>query len=107
MYCKFCATKIKPIDTWTTGAFCSECSEVIENKDMSKIKPVVTKYIVKVPFYGQSRGYKIFHIDATSEATAVHKVKNFNDGDLISEEIDRDDRSEERQYAECYGVVHD
>ena len=106
MYCKFCSTEIKPIDTFSTGAYCTECGEVIENKDMQKTKPYINKYIVRVPFSGQSRGYKVFHVDATSEDTAVHKVKNYNGGDLISEEIDRDDRSEERQYATCDGLVN-
>ena len=106
MYCKFCSTEIKPIDTFFTGAYCTECGEVIENKDMQENKPSINKYIVRVPFSGQSRGYKVFHVDATSKDIAVYKVKNYNAGDLISEEIVRDDRSEDRQDAECYGLVN-
>ena len=104
MYCKFCNTKTEAIDS--TGAFCEECCSSINIDNLSKTKLTINKYIVRVPFSGQSRGYKVFHVDATSEDTAVHKVKNYNYCDLISEEIDRDDRSENRQYAECYGLVN-
>lgn len=104
MYCKFCNTKTEAIDS--TGAFCEECCSHINIDNLSKTKLTINKYIVKVPFSGNSRGHKVFHVDATSEDTAVHKVKNYNGGDLISEETDRDDRSEERQYATCDGLVN-
>ncbi len=104
MYCKNCTTELE--DKTLSGAFCQECVEWLDNDSISKTKLTLNKYIVKVPFLGQSRGYKVFHVDATSEDTAVHKVKNYNGGDLISEEIDRDDRSEERQYATCDGLVN-
>jgi hypothetical protein len=63
------------------------------------------KYIVKVPFSGQSRGDKIFHVEATSEEIAVQKVKKYK-GELISEETIRDDRNEDRDNARCYGLVY-
>ena len=103
MYCKFCNTEVEAIDS--TGAFCQECSEYIDIDNISKTKLQTKKYIVKVPFSGQSRGNKIFHVDATSEESAVQKVKDYH-GDLVEEDIDRDDRSEDRQDAECYGLVH-
>ena len=104
MYCKFCSTEVE--DQTLSGAFCPECCEYIDIDKISRTKPTLNKYIVKVPFSGQSRGYKVLHVDATSEDTAVHKVKNYHDGDLISEETDRDDRREDRQYATCDGLVY-
>ena len=104
MYCKFCSTEVE--DQTLSRAFCPECVEWLDNDSISETKQSINKYIVRVPFYGQSRGYKVLHVDATSEDTAVHKVKNYNGGDLISEETDRDDRSEDRPDAECYGLVN-
>ena len=104
MYCKHCATEVE--DQTLSGAYCPNCVEWLGSDELSETKPTLNKYIVKVPFSGQSRGYKVFHVDATSEDTAVHKVKNYNGGDLISEKTDRDDRSEDRQDAECYGLVN-
>ena len=103
MYCKFCNTEVE--DQLSTGAYCPNCVDWLDNKNISKTKLTTKKYIVKVPFSGQSRGYKIFHVDATSEDIAVQKVKNYN-GDLIEEDIIRDDRREDRQDAECYGLVN-
>ena len=40
MYCKFCTTEVKPIDTFLTEAYCTECGEVIGNKDMQETKTV-------------------------------------------------------------------
>ena len=104
MYCKFCSTEVE--DKTLSGAYCPECMEWLDIDNISKTKPILNKYIVRVPFSGHSRGYKVLHVDATSEDTAVHKVKNYNSGDLISEETVRDDRSEDRQDAECYGLVN-
>ena len=104
MYCKFCSTEVE--DKTLSGAYCPECIEWLDIDNISKTKPILNKYIVRVPFSGHSRGYKVLHVDATSEDTAVHKVKNYNSGDLISEETVRDDRSEDRQDAECYGLVN-
>lgn len=103
MYCKFCNTEVE--DQISTGAYCPNCVDWLDNENISKTKLPTKKYIVKVPFSGQSRGDKIFHVDATSEEIAVQKVKNYH-GDLISEDIIRDDRREDRQDAECYGLVH-
>lgn len=104
MYCKHCTTEVE--DQTKSGAYCPNCIEWLGWDEISRTKLTMNKYIVKVPFSGQSRGDKIFHVDATSEESAVRKVKHYNDGDLVSEDIIRDDRREDRQDAECYGLVH-
>lgn len=103
MYCKFCNTEVE--DQISTGAYCPNCVDWLDNENISKTKLPTKKYIVKVPFSGQSRGDKIFHVEATSEDIAVQKVKNYK-GELISEETIRDDRNEDRDNARCYGLVH-
>lgn len=103
MYCKFCNTEVE--DQISTGAYCPNCVDWLDNENISKTKLPTKKYIVKVPFSGQSRGYKIFHVDATSEDIAVQKVKNYK-GELISEETIRDDRIEDIDNAGCYGLVY-
>lgn len=104
MYCKYCNTEVE--NQISNGAYCPNCIEWLDKDSISKTKLPINKYIVKVPFSGQSRGNKIFHVDAKSEYIAVQKVKNYNAGDIISEEIVRDDRREDRQDAECYGLVN-
>lgn len=103
MYCKFCNTEVE--GKIESGAYCPNCIEWLDNDSISKTKLPIKKYVVKVPFSGQSRGDKIFHVEATSEEIAVQKVKNYK-GELISEETIRDDRIEDRDNAECYGLVH-